>query len=414
MSTLFEPITLRRRLMKNRLAKTATFEGRGTPDGYVTDEYVSWYRDLAQGGVGLIHTGIAYVSEPGKAAPHQVGIERDDRIPGFCALAEAVHEHDCLVLAQLHHPGRQLMLVPGFNDGCEVVAPSAVKHLLTRVTPRPFTLAEIADLVARFGDAAHRAELAGLDGVQIHVAHGYLLNAFLSRRTNRRTDRYGGSLHGRLRIIREIVETVRERTRTGFLITVKLSGYDGPYPGDLSAAEAAEVASAIGSWDVDAIEVSTGTYEYPRTTCGTLPLELMFTVGLGRYLPGYVRAIARLLAPLAAYPLRYREGFNMSMVRRIRRATDVPIIALGGFKTPEAMEAVLDRGEADIIALGRQLIADPDFPEKVRTGRKFEECSFCNKCIALVGAKPAMCYERHDYHAAASPQSGAIRELVGV
>lgn len=407
--TLLQPAQIGSREVKNRLAKTATAETRGTPDGFVTDEYVNWYRRFAEGGVGLIHTGIVYATRDAKASPHEVGLDRDDKIPGFRALAEAVHRHGCLILAQLHHPGRQLIPIPGVSDGAEVVAPSPVRHLVTRAKPRELSADEIQVLVSSWAEAARRAQEAGLDGVQIHAAHGYLIHSFLAMRTNRRRDAYGGSFAARTKIVEDLVSAIRSKTGREFLITVKLSGQDGPFWGGLTPRRAARVAEAIAKLEIDAIEVSSGSYEYPRTTLGKSPLPTMLTEGLGRYLPPHMVKLALGINPLIEVAWRYREGFNMTAARKMKPRIDKPLICLGGFKTPAVMAGIVERGEGDLISMGRQLIADPDLPNKLRSGEPIRECSFCNSCIALVGVRPTNCYRERDPSGSLPPLEGAVR-----
>ncbi|MBI2889890.1 MAG: NADH:flavin oxidoreductase [Nitrospirae bacterium] len=411
MNALFKPIRIGAREVKNRLVKTATFETMGTPDGYITQQYVDWYAALARGGVGMIHTGIVYPQAAGQASPHEVGIEKDERIAGFRRLAEAVHQYDGLILAQLHHPGRQFFPTPDLPG--EVVGPSPVRNLISRITPRQLTIAEIEGLISAWAAAARRAEEAGLDGVQLHIAHGYLIHAFISGRTNRRTDVYGGSLDDRLKLVRDLVAAVRAKTGPTFLVTVKINGADGLPPGGVTPRIAADVAERISSLPIDAIEVSRGTYEYPSTVRGDLFFPLMLSKGLGKHLPSYIKAVAYALAPVLAVALRYREGFNMDAVRLIRPKTRKPLIALGGFKTPSVMARIVESGEADMISMGRQLVADPDLPNKIRDGGEINVCTFCNKCIALVGVKPALCYKDVDVETVSPPISGAIRDHAG-
>lgn len=410
-SALFQPIGIGRRTLKNRLAKTATGETRASSDGFITAEYVNFYERIARGGVALIHTGVVYTLLKGKAGPHVPGLERDDRIPGWTKVAEAVHRQEALILAQLHHPGRQMVPVPGMghDNPIEVVGPSPVRCLISLIKPREMTRGEIQELVESFGEAARRAEEAGLDGVQIHAAHGYLVHAFISPRTNKRTDEYGGSLENRLRVLDETVKAVRRRTSESFLVTVKLNCIDG-LPGGVTLRSLPEIAERVGRMAIDAMEISCGTYEYPRTILGRSMVPVAMTDGLGRYLPAPVRVVARTINPLLNAWFKYREGFNMDGVRRIRSVVKQPIICLGGFHSPDVMASVIERGEGDIIGMGRQIIADPEFPNKVREGRTdIRWCQYCNTCIALAGAKPAACYFESDYHGASPPADGAIR-----
>ncbi|MCP4727129.1 MAG: NADH:flavin oxidoreductase, partial [bacterium] len=319
-------------------------------------------------------------------------------------------------IAQIQHPGRQLTPLPGIILGrdktdCEVVAPSPVRNLGTMIKPRELTLEEIEEIIQRFIDASCRAEEAGLDGVEIHGAHGFLISSFLSRRTNRRKDKYGGSLENRMRFFMEIIEGIRKRTGDDFIITTKLNWTDGPFPKGITPRELIDMVQIINNMDVDAIEISSGSNEWLSFERGKFPIRYMLQHGLVKHFP----FPTKIGFALSKYPLeavfRYYEGFNMKGVHAIKDIVKAPVICTGGFKTGEVMEGILQRGEGDLCGLARQLICDPEYPNKLREGRidDIEKCTYCNKCVAFVGFRPTECYENEDFRKFFPPTDWGIR-----
>ncbi len=416
MTKLFTPIKLRNKELKNRLSKTASGESCATADGYVTEDYVNWYKKFARGGLGLIHTGAVYTLESGKVVAYQPGLDSDDKIPGFRKTAEAVHEYDCRFLAQLNHPGRQLLPVPGLIPGkdkkdIEVVAPSPVKNQATMMSPRALTEAEIEEIIQSFIDAAGRAEEAGLDGVEIHGAHGFLVSSFLSLRTNKRTDKFGGPLENRLRVFREIVEGIRKKTDDDFIITAKLNWTDGPFPKGITPEQLVDMVLMINNMDIDAIEISSGSNEWLSFERGKFPVRYMLKYGMTSHMPLYIKTGFALSKYLLEAVFRYYEGFNMEGVHAIKKIAKRPVICTGGFKTGDVMEDILQNGEGDLFGLARQLICDPEFPNKLRENRikDIQQCTYCNKCVAFVGTKPTECYDNEDFEKFSLPSGLGIR-----
>ncbi len=419
MSALLQPIKIRNKTVRNRLAKSASGETRSSVDGFVTEDYVSWYRDFAKGGLGLIHSGAVYVMEEGKVVPFQPGLDHDDKIPGFRRVAEEVHRFGCLFLAQLNHPGRQLFPVPGLvlgkdhlND-IDVVAPSPVRNQSSLIKPRELSEKEIEEIIENFIAAAIRAEKAGLDGVQVHAAHGFLISSFISRRTNKRKDQYGGSLENRLRVLTEIVKGIRKHTGEDFLVTIKLNWFDGPFPKGITRKQLAEMMGPVNQLDIDAIEISSGSNEWLSFSRGKFPAKYFLKYGSLRYMPAIQRISFALGERFLEMIWRHFEGFNMKGVNAIRELTDKPIICTGGFTSVEAMSGIIERGEGDIIASARQFICDQEYANKLTEHRESEIhwCTFCNKCVARCGIKPTECYERKDPDLYFPPTDWGIRDV---
>jgi 2,4-dienoyl-CoA reductase-like NADH-dependent reductase (Old Yellow Enzyme family) len=394
---LFTPIAIGKLVLPGRLIKTATAETRANDDGIVTQEVIDFYRPMARGGTPLIITGNIYVSRDGKSAPRQLGADADDKIPGLARLVRTVHSHGSKMFAQLNHCGRQV--VPRFAQVPEAVSASDVKELITGTRPRELTLLEIGRIVQRYADAAARCREAGFDGVQIHAANGYLMSQFLTPYTNRRTDSYGGSVEGRTRLLREVYRAIRSRVGPEFPIIIKMNGADQlPLRRGLTTEELAEIAAIMEREGVDAIEVSVGHYESGMVMVrGTFWRCLRNMVqGSMRYLPFVRRWGFRLTWPLLAvlFDLIWtrREGFNTPFTEEFRKHVRIPVIAVGGFRTREAMEAAIAQGRCDIVSAGRAFIADPLLYRHIKENQPGPRCVDCNACIGHLGAQPADCY----------------------
>jgi len=396
-SVLFTPIKIGKLVLPGRLIKTATAETRASKDGYVTPELLDFYLPMAKGGTPLIITGNIYVSLDGKSAPHQVGADSDDKIPGLTQLVAAVHAHGSRMFAQLNHCGRQV--VPRFAGLPEAVSASAKTELVTGTRPRALTIAEIDRLVGRYADAASRCQRAGFDGVQIHAANGYLMSQFLTPYTNRRTDAYGGSREQRTRMLREVFRAIRSRAGPDFPIIIKMNGSDYlPLRPGLKTPELVEIAAIMEREGVDAIEVSVGHYEsgFPMVR-GTFGRCLRNMVqGSMSYLPFVRRWLFRLFWPLLALVFNLiwtrREGFNLRYAREFKQKLSIPVICVGGFLTREAMEAAIGQGLCDIVSAGRAFIADPLLYRHLRDREPGPRCVDCNACVGHLGAQPADCY----------------------
>lgn len=396
-SILFTPIAIGKLTLPGRLIKTATAETRASDDGFVTPALIDFYLPMAKGGTPLIITGNIYVSREGKSAPHQVGADHDDKIPGLTELVAAVHAHGSRMFAQLNHCGRQV--VPRFAGVPEAVSASSVTELVTGTHPRALTLVEIQRIVERYADAAERCKKAGFDGVQIHAANGYLMSQFLTPYTNRRTDDYGGSLERRTRMLRDVFGAIRSRVGPDFPVIIKMNGSDYlPLRPGLKTPELVEIAAIMEREGADAIEISVGHYESGMVMVhGTFGRCLRNMVeGSMAYLPFFRRWFFRLSWPMIAvlFDLIWppRQGFNLPYTQAFKKRLTIPVICVGGFLTREAMEAAIEQGRCDIVSAGRAFIADPLLYRHLRTGEPGPRCVDCNACIGHLGAQPADCY----------------------
>jgi len=348
-SILFTPIRIGRVEIPNRFVRSATHEFMaGEDDGAPSSRHVELFGLLAEGEVGLIITGHAYVQPIGKASPRQTGIFDDRLVEPLSLIPPAVHRHASKIFVQIAHAGRQ---TKDKLAGGVPVAPSAVFEPVVKLTPRALERAEIRSLISDFAAAGRRAKEAGFDGVQIHAAHGYLLSAFLSPYTNRRTDEWGGSAENRVRIVVEIVAALKAEAGRSFPILAKWNSTDF-LPGGLELGESVEMAGRAVEAGLDGIEVSGGSSE----------------AGRGSMWAG-LRAEGE-------------EGYFVDAAAMFKKTLSVPVIGLGGNRTLSVMESIVASGRADMVSLSRPFIREPFLVRDFRLGRTAKSaCISCNKCF---------------------------------
>jgi 2,4-dienoyl-CoA reductase-like NADH-dependent reductase (Old Yellow Enzyme family) len=348
-SILFSPIKLGPLEIANRFVRSATHEFMAEVDGLPTDRLARLFAELAEGEVGLIITGHAFVHPLGKASPGQTGVYEDRFVDALRPIPLAVHAHPpAKIFLQIAHAGRQTK--PRIAGGTPV-SPSAVYDPSVKLEPRELGDEEIRALIAAFVAAGRRARAAGFDGVQLHLAHGYLLSSFLSPHVNRRTDAWGGSPANRARMALEIIRGIKAENRAAFPVIVKLNSTDF-LPTGLQIEDAIDAARRLEDAGVDGIEVSGGMAESGRGSVWT---------GL--------RAEAD-------------EGYFVENAARIKTAVAVPVFGLGGNRTFAVMERFVAEGKVDLISMSRPFIREPFLVKKFREGTVTRsECISCNKCF---------------------------------
>lgn len=389
---LFEPITLGNVPIKNRFVHAATYEAMATASGEVTDGIVERYRRLARGEVGLIITGLVFVHPLGRAAKYQLGIHNDSLIPGLRRLTEAVHQEGGRIVLQLVHAGRQTTRA---LIGQTPLAPSSRgRDPVNFVKPRAMTEDQIYEAIRAFGRAAERAARAEADGVEIHAAHGYLINQFLSPFFNVRDDGWGGSAQNRFRLLREVVLSVREALPRGITILVKLNAQDHTPQQGITPPLAASYAGWLSELGIQALEVSCGSTIYApfNMSRGDVPVD-----DFVRSLPWWQRPVARLVLSRQVGRYDLEGAYNLEAARLIKpELGPVPLILTGGLRTVSQMERVLQSGAADMIGMSRPFIREPSLVRRIRLGRTdAASCVSCNQCLAAIANdKPVRCYYR--------------------
>ena len=408
-SAVFQPLPLGRLRLAGRLFKSATSETRATADGLVTDSLLEFYQPIAAAGTPLVITGNIYVDRGGKSAPGMCGADTNETIPGLRRWARLAHDHDIAIFAQLNHCGRQVLPhAVGLNYA---VSASSVREKFFGTKPRPLRTDQAREIAERFGEAARRCRDAGFDGVQIHAAHGYLISQFLTPYTNLRRDEYGGSFAARLRFLREVYGSVRERTGDDYPVILKLNGDDHlAWRSGLGPAELVEIAHAMQEEGVDGIEVSCGHYESGfHMMRGNFDrfYSALLGEGLGNELP-YVRRVGlRWTSSLLAFASNrlwpHVEGYNLPAAAWFKRRLSIPVVCVGGFCSAQSMTQALERGWCDAVSCGRAMIADPALYKHLAEGAAASPCDYCNGCIARAGSKPLACYNQRIAPAQTTP-----------
>ncbi|MEU1577528.1 NADH:flavin oxidoreductase/NADH oxidase family protein [Streptomyces collinus] len=338
MSSLHDHLTLPNgQVLPNRIMKSALSEAladkRNAPDHRLEQLYRTW----SQGGYGLIITGNVMVDRTQLGEPDNVVIEDDRDLEALTRWAATAKDAGIPTWVQLNHPGRQANILA---FGHTPVAPSPVPlNLPGSAKPRELTSAEIEDIVERFATAAAVCEAAGFAGVQVQGAHGYLVSQFLSPLSNRRRDQWGGDPERRMRFLLEVVRRIRSRVSPGFAVAVKLNSADFQR-GGFTEEESRAVVEALAQEGLDLIEISGGSYETPAMS--------------GSF----------------AASTRAREAYFLEYARTVRDLVgDIPLAVTGGFRTRDAMEEAVAKGECDVVGIGRPTVTTPDAADAILTGR---------------------------------------------
>ncbi|MGW1509921.1 NADH:flavin oxidoreductase/NADH oxidase family protein [Streptomyces sp. NPDC002394] len=340
-SELFSPLPLRSgRTLNNRIAKAAMEENMAG-DGQLPDRrLITLYRRWAAGGAGLLITGNVMVHAEALTGPGGVVLDEHAPLEPFARWAEAGKSGGGAIWMQINHPGRQVASdMPGVVWGPSDIGVDLGKHSGRFGRPTAMTARQIEETVARFAVTARRAEQAGFDGVEIHAAHGYLLSQFLSPLVNKRTDRWGGSLENRARMLLDVVRAVRAEVSPSFAVAVKLNSADFQR-GGFDADDARQVIAMLEPLGVDLVELSGGSYESPAMT--------------GRPADDRTRA---------------REAYFLDLAEDLVRTSPVPLMLTGGITRRDTAEKVLDSGVA-VVGMGTALAVTPDLPERWRSGRE--------------------------------------------
>jgi len=346
---LFTPGAIGLLELPNRLVRSATAERMADEIGVPQPKLKALYQDLVKGGIGLIITGHMYVNPAGKCHSEMTGVYQDELIPGLSNLTQTVHQSGGKIACQINHGGGKCD--PGILQ--DALSPSAAgtESIFNRVS-RELSEEQILDTINDFTQAAWRVKEAGFDAVQIHSAHGYLINQFLSPLSNQRNDQWGGSLENRSRFLREISQSIRNKVGEEYPVFIKFGIADGCENGFLLE-EGLEIISTFDSWGLDGVEISSG-----------FSGDLFSSIQQGIKSP-------------------HDEGYFLPFVKKAREITRLPILAVGGFRSRMIMEKTLLSGAAEFISLCRPLIREPHLPNQFLSGSTSQsDCISANLCWA--------------------------------
>lgn len=349
MTSVFDPGSIGPMTLKNRMIRSATWEGMCDSDGRPTKKLSQYYEDLSKGGIGLIISGYTYVRTEGKQLPGKMGLYNAEFEKDFRRLTTAVHNSGGRIAIQLVHAGGQ---ADPKAAGRQTVAPSDIKVNAFPQTPLALSVLEIEAISDAFAQAAKRAKDWGFDAVQIHGAHGYLVNQFLSPLTNRRTDAYGGSLENRSRFLFDVYEKIRARVGKDYPVFIKLNAADWVDDG-LSESDGIAVAEKLSLAGIDAIEISSGTPASGDMGPARKDID----------------------AP-------EKEAYNLELATAVKKVVNCPVICVGGFRSLDVAEKTITDHGLDFIALSRPLIRQPNLPNLWAGNQTATcDCISCNKCF---------------------------------
>ncbi len=408
--TLFTPLQFRNLTIKNRLVRSNISGRFDNFDGSGNQARINWELKFARGGVGAILSSFVPVHLRGRILPNYATIDRDDCIPFWRELGARVHEHDCKFILQLSHGGRQRDL-PGFEFPKGLSSTDRDDPLHGFQAER-MTREQIAETVNAFAEGARRARDAGLDGIELHSANGYLITQFLSSAINDRQDEYGGPLENRARFLLEIVRAIRRKVGGDFHLQAKISAAEhvdaipGEPPGN-TIEDSVQIAQWLEREGVDAIHVSTGGYfPHPRNPAGDLPMDdfvrvydSMISSGTHTWRNYNLIRVEPTAGLFRAQWLHHRgnviEGLNLPDSHRIKQAVGIPVLCTGGFQTASVIRNAIETGQCDAVSIARPLVANNDLVQQFAAGADHPAvpCTYCNKCLINAVKNPLGCYE---------------------
>src|SRR5436190_2009649 len=414
---LFEPLQFRNLTIKNRIFRSNISGRFDNYDGSGNQARLNWETKFARGGVGAIVSSFVPVQIRGRIMPNYATVDRDERIPFWKKVGEVVHQYGCKYIMQLSHGGRQRD-VPGIEYPGPGLSSTNNADPLHGFECKAMSLADIHETVNAFAEGARRAREAGLDGVELHGANGYLITQFLSSAINDRHDEYGGPLQNRARFVLDIVKAIRKRVGNDFHLQMKISAEEHnnalaflKFEGEGNTVQdSIQVCQWLVDAGVDAIHVSTGSsFPHPMNPAGSdLPIDVLSQtyeqlVSSGSHtLRNLLFFRGAITGPLfkqqwlsaGVTPDRI-EGLNLPDARRIKQAVTVPVLCTGGFQTASVIRSAITRGDCDAVSIARPLVANNDLVKQFEAGkdRPDKPCTYCNKCLVHVVEHPLGGYE---------------------
>jgi len=382
---LFQPIKIGKVTVSNRIVHVPTDISSADSDGAINERVIAYHEEIAKGGTGLIIVGASTPDrESGRPTVTCVSVDADYFIPGLHRLASAMQRHGAKCAVQIQHPGRQAAYPrKGLISCSDMVAdiPGSAGHEVVYAQAeakgkdiRGMTVEEVYDLIEKFSEAAWRVQQAGFDAVELHGAHGYMIAQFMSPYTNKRNDRFGGTLKNRMRFVLDIIKRIQYKCGPDFPIIVRYSGEEY-VPGGRTLDESVEIAKMLEEAGVAALDISAGIFDAPGPTMD---------------------------------PMYYQEGWNTYTAEAIKKAVKIPVITSHTLRTPAYCDKIIAEGKADMVGLSRQMLADPYWANKAKAGKDKE----IRKCIScLVGCWKESLMIKREMRCAVNPAIGDTRFL---
>lgn len=425
---IFQPLQFRNLEIKNRLIRSNMSGRFDNYDGSGNRARINWETRFARGGVGAIISSFVPVHGRGRILPNYAMIDSDDKIPFWREVGQRVNEFGCKFILQLSHGGRQRDIAG--VEYPESWSSTSKPDPLHGFEATAMTEGQIGEVVQQFGQAAERAQAAGLDGVELHGSNGYLITQFLSSAINDRTDGYGGTLENRARFVLEIVRSIRKRCGRDFHLQMKISATENnnamslTEPHGNTIQESVPVCQWLEAEGVDAIHVSSGSFfPHPRNPAGDLPIadfvrvyDSMISSGKNTF--RNFRLLRNDLTGRLFHDQWVKErgtvieGVNLADAAAIRKAVGIPVICTGGFQTASVIRGAIDSGQCDAVSMARTLIANPDLPQMFERGLDVAPvpCTYCNKCLVNVVENPLGCYDETRY----TTREAMVRDIMSV
>jgi 2,4-dienoyl-CoA reductase (NADPH2) len=421
---VFQPLTINGLTLKNRVVRSSLGGRVDYYDGSMSEARIAWDRRFARGGVSAIISSNVGIRTDGIAVPGYASIDNDGTIPSWRRLVEEMHRHDCRYIIQLHFSGRQRDLPR--KEFVGILAPSATDRpdLLYGLRCRRMTIPEIRELVQAYAQAARRAREAGADGIEIVACNGYLLHQFLSSAINDRSDEYNGDLRTRARILLEVLAAVRAAVGRDYFVSMKLSGrdehnaYTAPFVRRIGNTidDTMQVSRWLAEAGLDAIHLSQGdSFPHPLVPAGLLPTKDSRYSLAALFYEGTRVPFTFLLMQFALFrrinewnwgrrmPFKRNgrllpekiEGMNQHDAKKLKAASGLPVICVGGWQTASRIREALQAGHCDVVSIARGLLANPDLVQRFAQGQDAPErpCTYCNRCLVNALLQPLACWE---------------------
>jgi len=389
--------------MKNRIVRSATYEGCSDVNGFPSEEYTLMYKKLAKNNIGMIITGFSYVSKDGRAMqPAQSGIDSPEKISYFRKVTDIVHEYDCPIIIQLSHSGRQTL---ADISGSLPVSSTDESSIYFRQKCRIIKEDEIYKIINSFTNAACYAKEAGFDGVQLHAGHGYLLHQFLIPETNKLTNEFGIDMVTGIgtKLIDMIFDNIKEKCGIAFPVMIKISGNHDIGKG-FNYSRFDSLISFLDRKRFDAIEISYGTMDYALNIFrGNMDFDSVFQYNpifktnskLKRHL--YRLFIKKFISPKI---INFSAMYNLNFAERAKQLTKIPIISVGGFRRKSEIEYAINEKKIDMVSLSRPLICEPNLVSEMINSKDdyASKCINCNQCVFMCDSGQVTACYRNKYY----------------